>query len=368
MKVLVGMSGGVDSSMAAWLLREQGHEVEGLSLVLFETRGRSDPRACCSVEAVEDAARTARRIGVSHSSLDARDEFIVRVIEPFVESYARGVTPNPCILCNREIKFPLLLREAEKRGADLVATGHYAMVDRRGGETYLQKGLDQAKDQSYVLYALRPEELERLVLPLGDRRKADIREMARDLDLPAARRPESQEICFVENRDYPGFVRALEPSAARAGPIYDMKGHRIGTHQGLYGYTVGQRKGLGVASPEPLYVARIDAGENALHVGPRGAALCREFAVGSLNWLSERSGDFRADVKVRSMMRARPARIRNDNGLVTVVYDEPQWAPAPGQAAVFYQGDKVLGGGVIEGSGGQEPGTTAPSGRSGTSC
>ncbi|GAB4388499.1 MAG: tRNA 2-thiouridine(34) synthase MnmA [Thermodesulfovibrionales bacterium] len=356
MKVLVGMSGGVDSSVAAWLLKEQGHDVEGLSLVLFETRGRTDPRACCSLASVEDAARTAEVIGIPHGSLDMRDEFISRVIEPFVQAYTMGLTPNPCVLCNREIKFPALLREAQKRGTDLIATGHYAMVERQGVGAALKKGADAGKDQSYVLYALRPEELARLVLPLGGLRKAQVREIAAALGLPAAKRPESQEICFVEAGDYPGFVSALEPSAEKPGPIYDMAGRRLGTHRGIFRYTVGQRKGLGLASPEPLYVARIDAAENAVFVGPREAALSREFAVGEINWLVKKTEGFRAAVKVRSMMEAAAATVRPEGGRARVVYDKPQWAAAPGQSAVFYEGDAVLGGGVIQPSGARAPG------------
>ncbi len=335
--------------MAAHLLKAEGYEVEGLSLVLFETRGRKSPTACCTLEALGNAAKTAESIGIPHSTLDARDEFISRVIEPFVEAYRKGLTPNPCILCNRYIKFPILLREARARGADFIATGHYARVERNGKQNLLKKGVDSAKDQSYVLYALRREELDSLLLPLGNCTKNEIRKMARDMALPAAERPESQEICFVEGRDYSRFIRNLTGTEDRPGPIIDDGGRTLGTHGGIHRYTLGQRKGLGIASPEPLYVTKIDAANNTVFVGPKEAAMRREFAVRGINWLVERTAEFRAEVKVRSMMEARPALVKPAPGnSADVTYDEPQWAPAPGQAAVFYEGDTVAGGGIIE--------------------
>jgi tRNA-specific 2-thiouridylase len=350
MKVLVGMSGGVDSSVAAHLLREEGYEVEGLSLVLFETRGEKSPTACCTLEALGDAAATAERLGISHSTIDVRNEFIERVVEPFVDAYMRGHTPNPCILCNRHIKFPVLLREARKRGAGFIATGHYARVERRGGGETLKKGVDPKKDQSYVLYALRPEELKALLLPLGLYTKEAVRETARKLGLPAARRAESQEICFVEGRDYPSFIAALTGEKDRPGPIIDVQGRTLGSHKGIHRYTLGQRRGLGISSPEPLYVTGIDPEKNAVYVGPREAAVAREFAVGEVNWLQKPRGELRADVKVRSTMRGRPATVRPlEEGKARVIFDEPQWAPSPGQAAVFYLEDSVAGGGTIEG-------------------
>jgi tRNA-specific 2-thiouridylase len=348
MKCIVGMSGGIDSSLAAHLLKKSGYDVEGLSIRLFETRGRPHPAACCSMLALEDAARTAEHAGVPHRIVDLRDEFIRMVIEPFVEDYLRGVTPNPCILCNRHIKFPFLMKEAGERGADFMATGHYAVVERGGQQVLLKRGVDPAKDQSYVLYGLRREELHRLLLPLGAFTKEETRRRARAEGLPVTGRPESQEICFVEDNDYGGFIRSLNPEAHRPGPIVDEKGNTLGTHGGIYSFTVGQRKGLGISSPTPLYVTAIDAETGAVHVGPREGAMRGELTVGELNWLLPRAADFRADVKVRSTMRAEPALIRFDNAdTVRVVFDAPQFAPTPGQAAVFYEGDVVLGGGTI---------------------
>jgi tRNA-specific 2-thiouridylase len=385
MKVIVGMSGGVDSSVTAYLLEEQGYEVEGLSFILYEARLKNTFAGCCSVEAINDAQRTAERIGVKHTRLDLRDEFMEKVIDPFIEAYSKGITPNPCILCNRHIKFPHLLKVADERGADFIATGHYARLkdscelqvtsnkfkDKDSSlvtrHLSLLKGIDPKKDQSYVLYVLRREELNRLVLPLGDKRKDEVREIARGLNLPAANRPESQEICFVEDRNYFKFLKNLtEPGE---GQVIEIgTGKVLGKHEGIHSYTIGQRKRLGVATGKPLYVAKIDPANNAIYVGPKEATMIKEFLVEDVNWLTppipsftpplpplSKGGmggvsSFRASVKIRSMMKDEPATISVlENGLVQVIYDEPQWAPAPGQSAVFYDGDVVIGGGVISG-------------------
>ncbi len=366
-KVIVGMSGGVDSSVTSYLLKEQGYEVEGLSFILWEARNRSSFTTCCSLEAMNGAAKTAESIGIRHDSMDVRDEFIEKVIEPFVDAYTKGLTPNPCILCNRHIKFPFLLQEADRRGAEFIATGHYARTEKiqnselrtQNSEKYyknpdevttcLKKGIDPKKDQSYVLYILRKEELEKLVLPLGHYRKDEIRAIARELGLAAADRPESQEICFIEDRNYFKFIQKLSPVAGEPGPIMDTDGNLLGTHKGIYCYTIGQRKGLGIYSPEPHYVTRIDALKNTVYVGSADEAKTSSFFVRDMNWLSEPGSEaFRATVKVRSMMEDKPALIELLNDNVRVTFDEPQWAPAPGQSAVFYDGDAVLGGGIIE--------------------
>lgn len=350
-KVLVGMSGGVDSSVTAHLLMQQGFEVEGLSFILWEARNRQSFSACCSLEATNSASQTAEKLGISHTALDVRGAFIDKVIEPFVRAYTKGMTPNPCILCNRYVKFPFLLREADRRGADYIATGHYARVTKEQSEDntyFLKRGVDLKKDQSYVLYMLGQDALRRLLLPLGDFRKEEVRTTARLLSLAAADRPESQEICFVEDKNYCRFIEQLLPFAGEPGPILDTKGKVLGAHKGIFRYTIGQRKGLGISSPAPFYVIKIDATNNAIHVGSQKEIKNRNIFVEDIHWcLAPGDSSFRATVKVRSMMEAKPAFIELHNKGALVLFDEPQWAPAPGQSAVFYEEDLVLGGGII---------------------
>jgi tRNA-specific 2-thiouridylase len=372
-KVLVGMSGGIDSSVTAYLLRKKGYEVEGVSFLLCEETGET-ASSCCSGRGMDEASETAHHLGISHHLLDVRSDFRGKVIEPFLNAYLSGSTPNPCVLCNRFIKFPHLMSEADKRGAAYIATGHYARVEpaKKGKEqraeskesdfSFLRKGVDSRKDQSYVLYILEQDILRKLLLPLGDYRKDTVRKMAQDLGLPAAHRPESQEICFIEGRNYLAFIDRLSPYLRKPGPILDLNGKKIGTHKGISGYTIGQRKGMGISSPEPLYVIDIDTGTNTIIAGYREAAEKREFFVAELNWLVPpvmpsvgEDGEelqFRATVKVRSTMKDQPATIyrakSKEQRAVRVVFDEPQWAPAPGQSAVFYNGEMVIGGGVIK--------------------
>lgn len=352
------MSGGVDSSVTAYLLKERGFEVEGVSFILWEARTRSNYDACCSFEATQSAAKTAQEIGISHRELDVRGAFIDRVIGPFTSAYGEGITPNPCILCNMHIKFPYLLEEAKKSNAQFIATGHYARTARTGmgngtaaatdGISLLRKGVDRKKDQSYVLYRLSSEELGRLLLPLGELTKMEVREIARSLRLPAAERPESQEICFIDQGGYAKFIEELSPSSSRSGRIVDMTGKTLGSHRGICHYTIGQRKGLGISSLDPCYVTGIDPLNNLIRVGKREDALAKKIEVAELSWLTPPpSRSFRATAKIRSMMDDVPATIELHDERAIVFFDSPQWAPAPGQSAVFYLDETVLGGGII---------------------
>lgn len=348
-KVIVGMSGGVDSSTAAYLLKEMGYEVEGVSFILYEARLRRESSyrqvACCSIEAIKEAAIVAGQLGILHTVIDLKEEFLDKVISPFINFYKKGLTPNPCILCNKYIKFPFLLQIASERGASYISTGHYARIKEQG----LFKGIDLKKDQSYVLYVLKKEDLKRLILPLGELTKEKVREIARSLNLVALRRPESQEICFIEERRYSEFLsKLLEPEE---GPVIDIRtGETLKIHKGIFNYTIGQRRGLGISSREPYYVVKIEPEKRAVYVGRKEDAYKREIILSDLNILEPSAFSqrpLRATVKIRSTMKDEPATLYIEGDLMRVIFDSPQWAPAPGQSAVFYDGKQVLGGGVI---------------------
>ena len=344
------MSGGVDSSLTAHLLKEQGYEVEGVSLILFD-KGCVNPSGkapCCSVETATDAMKTASALGVKHTCMDMRDEFSEKVIRPFIEAYKKGLTPNPCILCNRHIKFPSLIRAADERGFGFIATGHYARVDNEGPR--LLRGTDTKKDQSYVLYSLPKEIIRRLILPLGEKTKTEVRGIAASLNMAAAKKPESQEICFIEAGNYIDFMKSVGETAASEGDIIDIEtGKVLARHSGIHLFTIGQRKRL-PATGKPVYVVRVDTLTNAVYIGPAEMAMTKKFTVRDINWLADPASPLgRATVKVRSMMKDEPASLRlDDDNTVEVEFNEPQWAPAPGQSAVFYDGDIVLAGGVIQ--------------------
>lgn len=360
-RVVVAMSGGVDSSVTAALLRDRGYEVIGVTMQLWpELEQVEEARrgGCCSLEAVGDARRVAERLGIRHYVLSLREAFEEAVVDYFVAEYAAGRTPNPCIACNRWIKFTVLMDRARALGADYLATGHYARVfwDEERRRWLLARGVDAGKDQSYVLYGLTQEQMSRLLLPLGDLTKEEVRALARRYGLPVADKPESQEICFVEEH-YGNLVAARMGGAIRPGPIVDRQGRVLGTHRGLAYYTVGQRRGLGVGGREPLYVLELDPRRNALVVGPAREAWSLGLAVSDVNLILwdaadlQTPGGVRARVQIRYRAPAAPAVVRAGRaGLVHVVFDEPQWAVTPGQAAVFYVDDLVAGGGTIEAS------------------
>lgn len=362
MKIVVAMSGGVDSSVAAYLLKNEGHHVIGVSFELWDKRDLKASNVCCSIETIELAKSAAHALGIEHYAVDVRDAFYTHVIEEFCESYIKGNTPNPCILCNKHIKFDFLLKKASEMGCDAVATGHYARIERQGtdsgqqisggGQRYLlKKGVDPKKDQSYFLYVMRQDELSRTLFPLGNMKKDEVRQIARDIGLVNALRPESQEICFVGDESYADFIKGISPGALKQGPVLDMNGKVIGEHKGIAFYTIGQRKGLGLSSLIPQYVAAIDRNNNTITVGSREDAMRKTLIVKDVNWISIDSlkSPLSARVKIRSTMEEVSSLISpGKDGTILVEFDDPQWAPAPGQSAVFYDGNTVMGGGIIE--------------------
>lgn len=341
-KVAVAMSGGVDSSVTAALLLEQGYEVEGVSLRLWE-RERGD-RICSDHRG---AAAVAELLGIPHTLLDGRSLFFRGVVRPLAEEYLRGRTPNPCVACNRDFKLGLLLEWARANGAAYVATGHYARVARAGSSIALLRGRDGAKDQSYFLFALSREQLAATLFPLGELTKAEVREKARKLSLPVAERLESQDICLG---DYRALVESLAGEAEREGEIVDREGRVLGRHAGVHRFTVGQRRGLGIAAGEPLYVLRLEGESGRVVVGPRRELYSRGLVARSVSWIEPPAHrEIEAEVQVRYRAPAVPCRIRVEEGgtaAVTFARDFP--AVTPGQAAVFYRGEQVLGGGWIE--------------------
>lgn len=355
MKVIVAMSGGVDSSVAAYLLKKKGYEVTGLSFELWDRRDLQSSNVCCSVETIELARSVSRKLGIDHYTVDVRDAFYRNVIETFCEAYTEGITPNPCILCNKYIKFDFLLQKASELGAEFIATGHYARTGRNeetaGTRQLLLKGLDLKKDQSYVLYVMKQEELSKTLFPLGELKKEKTRDIAKEIGLATALRPESQEICFVGDKKYTDYIKGFSPEMLQPGMIVDMNGKKVGEHKGIALYTVGQRKRLGISSINPHYVVHIDRANNTVVVGTREDAMKKKFRVTALNWIAidNLSNPIRTNIKVRSTMREVPATIMPENDdSVSVEFDEPQWAPAPGQSAVFYDKDIVIGGGIIQ--------------------
>jgi tRNA-specific 2-thiouridylase len=352
-RVVVAMSGGVDSSVAAVLLAERGLDVVGISMRLAPESKPGVSSGCCSLEDFRDAGRVAARIGVPHYVFDLREEFERDVVRPFVEEYLRGRTPSPCILCNREIKFRVLHRKAAELGARYVATGHYARRVRRGGAWRLLRARFEDKDQSYFLFELGQAELARTLFPVGDMRKEEVRRAAERLGLDVARKPESQEICFVPDGRYAEFVERVAGDKTRSGAILDACGREIGRHAGVHRFTVGQRRGLGVAAPEPLYVKGIDSERASVTVVPRPRLAASGFLAAGSSWVLGRplADGTVLDVRIRHRHRPVPATIRNlGPDTVRVDFLDPQDSVSPGQAAVFYHGDEVVGGAWISAS------------------
>ncbi|MDR3598990.1 MAG: tRNA 2-thiouridine(34) synthase MnmA [Desulfosporosinus sp.] len=354
-KVVVGMSGGVDSSMAAALLQEQGYDVIGITLQIWESEGPEVEGGCCAVSAIDDARRVAFLLGIPHYVLNFRKYFGETVVDYFIKSYLRGETPNPCLACNKYVKFGEMLRKARGLGAEFIATGHYAQVlwDPDQERFLLSKGADARKDQSYALHMLTQEQLAHTLFPLGDYPKEQIRQMARERGLGVGDKPDSQEICFIPNDDYASFVRKQSEELIKPGCFVDLAGNKLGRHQGIISYTVGQRKGLGVTFGRPMFVVGLNPQSNEVVLGEDPDVYTDTLWANDLNWIS--IVDLREPIEVEAKIRYNsagahatvyPGESGADYGVI-VRFDKPQRAVTPGQAVVFYQGSLVVGGGTI---------------------
>ena len=357
-KIVIGMSGGVDSSVAAALLKEQGYEVIGVTMRLWDgesVNGVFRDGTCCSLSAVEDARRVAYTLGIDYHVLDFRREFEQYVIDYFVSEYQNGRTPNPCIACNRFLKFDFMLQKAKLLGAELVATGHYAKVkyDEERGRYLLLRSHASLKDQTYALYSLTQEQLSAIRMPLGEfSGKDQVREMAQKLNLPTAAKPDSQEICFVPDNDYVSFIERRTGIKSVPGDFVDADGNVLGEHKGIVNYTIGQRKGLGIAFGKPMFVTGINAETNQVVLGEKGSEFSSALTADALNFIAFDKFDepFRALAKVRYSAKPAQCLVKPINGgRAEVAFDSPQRAVTPGQAVVFYEenSDVVIGGGTI---------------------
>jgi len=352
-RVVVGMSGGVDSSAAAALLLDQGYEVVGITLKLWpqDCVSRAEDK-CCGPQAVMDARAVCHKLGIPYYLIDEANAFQKQVIAYFAEEYKAGRTPNPCVMCNEKLKFGALLDRARQLGAERVATGHFARLEKSpdGRRTLLRQGRDARKDQSYFLFSLRQNQLERALFPLGEMTKQDTREVARECQLKTADKEESMEICFVPDNDYGKFLSDAKLVQRHRGDIVDLRGQVLGQHDGVEFFTIGQRKGLGISSPKPLYVIELDAASNRVVVGDDSALERDQFEVERCNWIpfDEPPAEMRVSAKIRYHHPGTEATVRPlTGGGASVTLHEPQRAITPGQACVFYEGDLVVGGGWI---------------------
>ncbi len=349
--IVVAVSGGVDSSVVAALLTQQGFPVIGVMMHLWSEQGKECENKCCTPQAMEEARKSAKTLGIPFHTIDAADIFRKRIVQYFLDGYAMGKTPNPCVNCNREIKWGILLEKARQLGGDFLATGHYVRREvAPNGKIIIKRARDTSKDQSYVMSMLNQTQLQQTLFPLGDYLKTEVRDLARQFGLPMAEKKDSQDLCFVSDASYKDFLLRNAPQVALPGAILDKFGNKLGEHEGLAFYTIGQRKGIKIAASEPLYVLEKNATDNALIVGSMADLQQPVITVKEVNWVSGEapSQPFRADVKIRYKSEPLPAIISaQPDGMVTIELDKPVRDATPGQFAVFYNEDTVLGGGEI---------------------
>ncbi len=346
-KVAIGLSGGVDSSVAAALLLRQGYEVIAVTMRHLPAESTN---SCCSLEAVVDARQVAKKLGIKHFLVDVEETFYQRVIEPFELGYLAGTTPNPCAMCNRYIKFGAMWDWAKSQGCDYLATGHYVRRVEHAGRYQLWRARDLSKDQSYLLYTLGQADLEHCLFPLGEYQKTETRSLAEEWELVTAQKPDSQELCFVPKNDYAGYLEQSRPESVRSGEIVDGSGRILGNHRGVAFYTVGQRKGLGITTSSPQYVVALDAAANQVIIGDRAEALASQLQVAQVRYVdgAPPASSYSGTVKIRYNMDPAPAIWDpQDEQTASVQFVDPQWAIAPGQVAALYDGDQLVAGGRI---------------------
>lgn len=354
-KVVIGMSGGVDSSVAAWLLKEQGYDVIGVTMQIWqdeETQIQEEQGGCCGLSAVDDARRVAWELNIPYYVMNFKTEFKQNVMDNFIEEYIQGRTPNPCIMCNRYVKWESLLKRSLEIGADYIATGHYArVIQLENGRFTLQKSVTAAKDQTYALYNLTQYQLSRTLMPVGAFTKEEIRSMAEQIGIPVAGKPDSQEICFIPDHDYGAFIEANAGNIPAPGNFVDLEGNVLGTHRGIIHYTVGQRKGLNLAMGRPVFVVAIRPDTDEVVIGEAKDVFTDALVCNKINWMAIdglHGMEMIVSAKIRYNHQGTPCRIREiDEDLVECSFLEPVRAVTPGQAVVFYDGDYVVGGGTI---------------------
>lgn len=353
-KVVVGMSGGVDSSVAAYLLKKQGYDVIGVTMQIWQNESRQereDNGGCCGLSAVNDARKVAEKLDIPYYVLNFRKEFQEKVIDYFIDEYINGRTPNPCIACNRYVKWESMLEKAIQIGADYIATGHYARIVKypKNGRFTLKISETEKKDQTYALYNLTQYQLEHTLMPVGDYEKDDIRTIAEDIGLCVANKPDSQEICFVPDDNYPKFISENTDSKIEKGNFIDIKGNVIGKHNGIINYTIGQRKGLGLSFGKPMYVCDIKADTNEIVIGENEQLFKKDVLIKDFNYMAveDIKGEIEVYGKLRYSQKKSKCTLKKEGDFVKCIFEQSQRAVTPGQAAVFYDGDFVLGGGVI---------------------